>query len=202
MINLTPLGHGSWARGISRGSAPVKALLRPPPIRLVLGEGRIKEPYSSLLGRLVEALRARLGESLVSVVVYGSVARGEARRDSDVDLLIVAENLPRSRLARQDLFMEVEEGLEEDLRRLEEEGFFVDFSPVILTPEEARRTRPLYLDMVEDAVILYDRGGFFESVLARLRSRLEELGAERVRLGRRWYWRLKKDYKWGEVIEL
>jgi predicted nucleotidyltransferase len=161
----------------------------------VLGEGRIKEPYSSLLGRLVEALRARLGESLVSVVVYGSVARGEARRDSDVDLLIVAENLPRSRLARQDLFMEVEEGLEE-------EGFFIDFSPVILTPEEARRTRLLYLDMVEDAVILYDRGGFFESVLARLRSRLEELGAERVRLGRRWYWRLKKDYKWGEVIEL
>lgn len=180
----------------------MKALLRPPPIRLVLGGGRIKEPYSSLLGRLVEALRARLGESLVSVVVYGSVARGEARRDSDVDLLIVAENLPRSRLARQDLFMEVEEGLEEDLRRLEEEGFFVDFSPVILTPEEARRTRPLYLDMVEDAVILYDRGGFFESVLARLRSRLEELGAERVRLGRRWYWRLKKNYKWGEVIEL
>ena len=119
-----------------------------------------------------------------------------------MDLLIVAENLPRSRLARQDLFMEVEEELEEDLRRLEEEGFFVDFSPVILTPEEARKTRPLYLDMVEDAVILYDRGGFFESVLARLRSRLEELGAERVRLGRRWYWRLKKDYKWGEVIEL
>jgi predicted nucleotidyltransferase len=98
-----------------------------------LGGGRIKEPYSSLLGRLVEVLRARLGESLASAVVYGSVARGKARRDSDVGLLIVAENLPRSRLARQDLFMEVEEGLEE-------EGFFVDFSPVMLTPEEAGRS--------------------------------------------------------------
>jgi hypothetical protein len=27
-----------------------------------------------------------------------------------------------------------------------------------------------------------------------------ELGAERVWVGRKWYWRLKKDYKFGEVI--
>ena len=35
-----------------------------------------------------------------------------------------------------------------------------------------------------------------------MRARLEELGAQRVRLGKRWYWVLKKDYRWGEVIEL
>jgi len=167
-----------------------------------LSEKKLREPYRSLLEKLVGALRERFGGDLTSVVVYGSVARGEAERDSDVDLLVVVRNLPRSRLARQDLFIEVEEVLEGEVRKLEEDGYRIDFSPILLTPEEAARARPLYLDMVEDAVILYDRDGFFAHVLAKLRARLEELGAERVRLGKRWYWILKRDYRWGEVIEL
>jgi len=167
-----------------------------------LNERELKEPYRQLLGKLVKILEERFGDDLVSLVVYGSVARGEARRDSDVDLLIVVRNLPRSKFARQDLFIEVEEELEEDFKRLEAEGYHIDFSPILLTPEEAARTRPIYLDMVEDAVILYDRGGFFAGVIAKLKARLQELGAQRVKLGKRWYWVLKKDYRWGEVIEL
>ncbi|MEM0093975.1 MAG: nucleotidyltransferase domain-containing protein [Thermofilum sp.] len=162
----------------------------------------MKEPYKSILLELVEALRRRLGDSLVSVVVYGSVARGEARRDSDIDLLVVAEDLPRGRFERQDLFMEVEESLRPLIEEAEKLGYTIEFSPLLKTPEEAARTTPLYLDMVEDAVILYDRGGFFQGVLERLRKRLEELGAERVKCGKLWYWRLKRDYKFGEVIEL
>ncbi|MEM0011313.1 MAG: nucleotidyltransferase domain-containing protein [Candidatus Bathyarchaeia archaeon] len=73
---------------------------------------RIGEPYRSLLSRLLNALLAHFGDNLVSLVVYGSVARGSARRDSDIDLLIVANALPRSRMERQNLFLKVEKNLE------------------------------------------------------------------------------------------
>ena len=73
---------------------------------------------------------------------------------------------------------------------------------MLKTPEEAKRLVPLYLDMVEDAILIYDKGGFFKSVLERLRQKLEELGARRVKLGRGWYWVLKPDAKFGEVIEI
>ncbi|MEM4966355.1 MAG: nucleotidyltransferase domain-containing protein, partial [Sulfolobales archaeon] len=121
---------------------------------------------------------------------------------SDIDILIVLENPPKSRMKRQELFMLVEEGVEEEVERLRSQGYNVDFSPIIKSVSEARRVSPIYLDMVEDAVILYDRENFFTNILNNLREKLRELGAERVRCGRKWYWRLKRDYKFGEVIEL
>ncbi|MBS7617931.1 nucleotidyltransferase domain-containing protein [Candidatus Bathyarchaeota archaeon] len=94
---------------------------------------KIKEPYRSLLKSLVELLYARLSDKLVSVVVYGSVARGSTRKDSDVDILIIAESLPKSRMKRQQLFIEVEDKLEPIIDDIWNRGFYVDFSPIILS---------------------------------------------------------------------
>ncbi|MEM3745221.1 MAG: hypothetical protein QW341_05655 [Candidatus Bathyarchaeia archaeon] len=46
-----------------------------------------------------------------------------------------------------------------------DKGFYLDFSPIMLSPEEASKIRPIYLDMVEDSIILYDKNGFFKSRL-------------------------------------
>ena len=91
-----------------------------------------------------------------------------------------------------------------EAQRLEwlRQGLFVDVSPILKTPEEAARVVPLYLDMVEDAEILFDRDEFFGTVLENLRQRLARLGARRVRRGRYWYWDLKPDYRPGEVFEI
>ena len=71
------------------------------------------------------------------------------------------------------------EGFDEEL---ETKGYHIYFSPIIKSVEEAKRISPLYLDMVEDAVILYDREGFFQNILTRLRKRLKELGARELGL--------------------
>lgn len=160
------------------------------------------EPYETLLRKLLDVALRRLGDDLISFVVFGSVARCDARRDSDIDLFIVIRNPPKSRFRRQDLFIELEEEIIEDIERLRDQGYNIDFSPIIKSVEEASRVTPLYLDMVEDAVILYDRDNFITNILEKLKRRLSELGAERVWMGRRWYWRLKKDYRFGEVIEI
>jgi hypothetical protein len=49
---------------------------------------------------------------------------------------------------------------------------------------------------------VYDRDNFLRGVLDELASRLRALGAERRRVGRLWYWILKRDYRPGEVIEI
>ena len=48
-----------------------------------------------------ETLKSALTDRLVSVVLFGSVARGEATPFSDIDLLVVAKGLPKGRFARR-----------------------------------------------------------------------------------------------------
>ncbi len=151
--------------------------------------------------KILESLKKRYGDRLVSVVLFGSVARGEARKDSDIDLLIIVDGLSKSRLKRQEEFLEVERDVPLT-EQMQEKGQLIEISPVLKTPEEILRFPPLLLDMVEDSIILYDRNGFFRNTIKKLRRKLEELGSKRVRIGKRWFWILKPDYRFGEVIKI
>jgi len=172
--------------------------------------GKGDKPHEEAVGQLralAEAfcreLKARWGDNLVSVVLYGSVGRGDAGPDSDVDLFIVAEELPRSISARHDQVRPAYEALRGRIRQLQERGFNADISWIVKTRTEADRRSPLYLDMTEDAILLYDKEGFFAQVLERMRARLRELGSRRIWMDdKRWYWDLKPDYRYPERFEL
>jgi hypothetical protein len=83
---------------------------------------------------------------------------------------------------------------------LMDSGCAVALSQVIKTRSETARFSQIYIDMTEDAAIVYNKGGFFEGVLTRLIKRLRELGVWVN--DKPWYWVLKGDYKFGVVIEI
>ena len=111
------------------------------------------------------AARQVLGDRLTSIVLFGSVARGQAASGSDIDLLVVCRDLPTGAFRRQEVLEPVRERLLADLDRLWAQGIYADFSEVIKSETEAQHTHPVYLDMTEDAEILFDRDGFFADVL-------------------------------------
>lgn len=156
---------------------------------------RISQTYA-------QALEESLGERLVSVVLFGSVARAEANPFSDIDLLVVAGDLPRGRFARRKILEAADQVIEEELQDLRKQEVWADLSVIIQTPEEAGILRPLYLDFLEDAIILFERGGFFGGVLERLKRSMQRLGSRRLQLGKVRYWDLKPDLVPGEIFEL
>jgi uncharacterized protein len=162
----------------------------------------LKERFREIEERLLAELQCHYGARLVSVVLFGSAARETQRFDSDIDVLIIAKDLPRGRMKRIREFDVVESSVEPFIQSLGKDGVTTYFSAVIKSPEEAEAGSPLFLDMVEDARILFDRDGFFSRRLDRLRKRLAELGSKRIWRGNAWYWILKPDYKLGDIIEL
>jgi len=171
-------------------------------MRSASNRAEINRALQAEAARYAALLQAVLGANLISVVLFGSVARGEAGPDSDIDLLIIGGEFPPGRFARLRLLKEVDEEFERELDRLRSQGLHPRLARLLKTHAEAARFVPLYLDLVEDAQLLYDRDGFFQSVLARLRASLRRLGAERRTLGQTRYWVLKPDLRPGEVIEL
>ena len=114
----------------------------------------------------------------------------------------IGEGLPNGRLPRVAEFQAVETAVEPRLAEACGEGLHPSLSPAIKMPAEVLAGSPLFLDMTEDARILYDRDGFLQRAFSDLKSRLERLGARRIWRGNAWYWDLKPDYRPGEVFEI
>ncbi len=131
-----------------------------------------------VLEPVVEAWRAAFGPRLEAVVLFGSRARGDARADSDWDLLVLLRDLPRSPLQRSQLVLDALPARWRYLVR-----------PLVLTPEEwFRRVPPIALDIAWEGLVLHDAQGRVTRGLHSLRAQMEAAGLQRKRTAEGWLW--------------
>jgi len=158
--------------------------------------------YKQFLEQLLDRLRNRLGEDVIlAFALFGSVARGEARSDSDIDVLIVHKEIEFDPIKK---FVKVRFELQEEseYKRLKESGLNPYPSSIFMTERDLWERPLILLDILDHGLILYDTG-VLQRRFDALRKRLAELGSEKIVLeDGTWYWDLKPDWKPGEVIEL
>jgi hypothetical protein len=136
------------------------------------------EDIQPLLTEVLRRLREWFGEELVSVVIYGSYARGEADTDSDVDLMVVVPNLPYD---WRDLFE-----MEHNLSRMGHDvGKRLDIR--LVEPESVsygvRWAAPLMLEVYDAHRIIFDPTGFFAAEMERFAEVMRERGIYKVKRG-------------------
>ena len=151
---------------------------------------------------LLTEVRAELGERLTAVALYGSVARGEAHRWSDIDLFVVHRG---DRETVSEAFLTTELRLRDQPLARELTARGVPTAPVVIcrSEEDLADTPWLMLDMTHHGILLFDPRGVLRRKLQRLKARLEELGSRRIELDDgSWYWDLKPDLRPGEVVTL
>jgi len=51
---------------------------------------KIKEKYRKVVNEFVKRALEKYGDKIDSIILFGSVARGEAGKESDIDILVVA----------------------------------------------------------------------------------------------------------------
>lgn len=154
--------------------------------------------YSSLIANKLEET---LQNNLISVLLFGSAARGEAGEDSDIDILLVAEKFGSE--GRFEVFNTIEKDLKtsDEYQELKENKLGTLISPVPLTPSEVEKNPSILLDMVTDGIMLYDVDDFIINKMESLRKKLKKMGSRKIFLDdKRYFWDLKPDYKLGEVV--
>ena len=137
---------------------------------------------------LVEGLQHGLSEQLWGLVLFGSVARGEAQESSDIDLLLVADDLPEKFMARTRY-----------IRRLLPGELRGAVSFIAKTRAEFEAGFPsYYLDLALDGVILYDREDYMRQKLTRIHELMQAAGLKRRRTdyGFSWEWQKPPKGHW------
>ncbi len=152
-----------------------------------------------IINRLVKKILDYYGENLVTLAIYGSFARGEPNVNSDLDILIILERksgIPQEIRRFQE---NIESDVEKELQELYEKyGINMELSPLILSKEGARYFNPLYLDMLDSVVILFDRDDFFKKILEKLCSMRKDF--KKIQVGDTYVWDFTRKNLIGEKI--
>lgn len=114
----------------------------------------LNEKYKQAAEEFARRVASALGDRVDSIVLYGSVARGEANRESDIDILVVSPDPYGIR--------EVLSVTRGDFTYEYDYAFFV--SVLHYSREELYNLQqlraPFFQEVSRDGVILYDNGTF------------------------------------------
>ena len=141
---------------------------------------------------IVEALKRRFGEDLVSVVLFGPFARGDFHERSDIDLLILCKKVPKSRMERLKKFEKVEDKITKLAEKLGIEN--LEINPIITTLKKIEGN-PILLDLMRSSKILYDKDARFSKYLSLLRKKIED-----KIMFREGYWMVKGKASFDELL--
>ena len=129
---------------------------------------------------LITQLRAAFGDRLKTVVLFGSRARKQAKKNSDHDIFIVIEDLTERPLERQ---KQIRSAIWDVPLRI---------NTIAKTPEEVKKNlTTLLLDVCVDGICLYSED-YFEPYRKKALAALKHSGLKRHWIGQEGYWRFEK----------
>ncbi|HEX9653074.1 MAG TPA: nucleotidyltransferase domain-containing protein [bacterium] len=144
---------------------------------------------TTLENQLATCLINYFGDNLISAVLFGSRARGDAQVGSDYDIFLVAKNLPKRILERQSY-----------IRKAVALKFEYRISLYAKTKGEFEKGfPPLYLDLAVDGKILYDRNQYMKKKLRRVKEIIRKAGLYRVKRNgyHSWEWTQQPGVNWA-----
>ena len=148
-------------------------------------------PMSAPLDAVVDRLLKRFSGHLVAVALFGSAARGEATKESDLDFLVVLRGVPKSLERRYEVYRPIRDALTMQSPKVRDVTA-IDLDEEFINDEDAEIT-PLMLNIASDATILYDPKGRLKSFLRRVQRLIEVGRLERYRTKDGKYgWRSKR----------
>ena len=151
----------------------------------------IRDKFNELINIIFEKTKDFYKDNLISFIVFGSCGRDTPTNESDIDILIILNEINFNRMKRMKIFYEnVEKKIENEIKNYEKYNINTYISPIIRSKEEVKYGSPLYIEMILGVKIIYDKDNFFKNYLKRLENKLNKLKSS------------KKNGYWGFLYQL
>lgn len=164
---------------------------------------RLPEYFQPYIKGFFEFLRNKLNENFLSLILYGSIARGTWKEESDIDLLLIISDETLEILEKSDILKGIVDFyLEFNFKKYDYNYSSNSIDLLILTSEELSTFRTLFYDIALDGIILYDKEDMGFNLISCYRNRIKEKRLKRVFLDLDdFYWK-RQDIKFGDIFEL
>ncbi|MHB1439891.1 MAG: nucleotidyltransferase domain-containing protein [Cuniculiplasma sp.] len=125
----------------------------------------MKKELRNYVNHFVSAAAADM--HVQGVMLFGSVAKRTFSKCSDTDLLIVVDGRGISNFEKIEGIIKAQE---EHRKPLVDAGFNLRISPLMMSSDDLNSFRPIYIDFLEDGVILFERNCVLTDFLNSIRA--------------------------------
>lgn len=161
-----------------------------------------KSMHQRILPRIKDLAIEKYSGNLLGLVVYGSVARKTEHSQSDIDILVVLNQVPKIRYERTDFFIDqIETPILKGFTPKESE-FQIEINPNIKSYEELTAGSFLNFTIASEGSILFEKDQLITEYFTKLRNRFKEMGVQKIPYAGGFYYDFLPKAKSLEVFEL
>ncbi|QQG47476.1 MAG: nucleotidyltransferase domain-containing protein [Candidatus Woesebacteria bacterium] len=142
------------------------------------------ETYQRLLDIFKTEIDKRLGDKILSLVIFGSVSRGEAKGSSDIDIFTFFDNSKIKRNELNEILTSIILGLRktDEYMKLTDKKIYPEIYPFLISKSKARDYLWVSFDATEQGLIIKDTGDFAKDLIKEIKTKIGNIGGRRVEL--------------------
>lgn len=131
------------------------------------------------ISELLDVLKQKFNQDLLSIVLFGSIVKGNFTITSDIDVLVVCEASIKDWRARDELILDITGSIE--LK------YATPIHMILVSRDEISHAiesvYPLMLEIYEANEIIYDKENFFKKILTDFEKNIHRWHAEKIEEG-------------------
>ena len=130
------------------------------------------------LKQIVDRIRVKLGEDVLSIVLFGSMTRGDFTESSDIDVLVIARNLPDNWRDRDKILLELAE-----IKYGHRRPVHITLADEYEMNASVEQGAPLVFGLHDANRVVFGRDRFFEKLMKRFDDNMLRWGVRKIRNG-------------------
>ncbi len=164
------------------------------------------ETYEKFIDVYKKEVEKVLGNKIISLVLFGSVCRGQAKGSSDIDMFTFYDDkkVPREEVNKALIEIIINLRKSEEYLELTKHNIYPEVYPFLISKSKVNDLLWVFLDVTDHGIVIKDTNNFAQKLIEKMKENVSNAGGRCVKLPNgKWCWVLYKDFseiKEGKVI--